>query len=39
MLLEEVNVPLSLLRPRTAWASFQARGTDARWHVALEGLR
>jgi hypothetical protein len=48
LLLEEVNVPLSLRRPRTAWASFQARrrvyrrdthGAQARWHVALEAVR
>jgi SAM-dependent methyltransferase len=31
LLLEEVNVPLTLLRPRAAWASFQARGTDYNW--------
>jgi SAM-dependent methyltransferase len=31
LVLEELNVPLSLLRPRTAWASFQARGTDFNW--------
>jgi SAM-dependent methyltransferase len=31
LVLEEVNVPLSVLRPRSAWASFQARGTDFNW--------
>jgi len=31
LVLEEVNIPLSLLRPRNAWASFQARGTDFNW--------
>jgi SAM-dependent methyltransferase len=31
LLLEEVNVALTLLRPRTAWASLQARGTDYNW--------
>jgi SAM-dependent methyltransferase len=31
LLLEEVNVALSILRPRAAWASFQARGTDFNW--------
>lgn len=31
LLLEEVNVALSILRPRAAWASLQARGTDYNW--------
>jgi hypothetical protein len=31
LLLEEVSVPLTLLRPRAAWASFQARGSDYNW--------
>ena len=31
LVLEEINVPLSLLRRRSAWASFQARGTDFNW--------
>lgn len=31
LLLEEVSIPLSLLRPRAAWASLQARGTDFNW--------
>lgn len=31
LVLEELNIPLSLLRPRSAWASFQARGTDFNW--------
>jgi SAM-dependent methyltransferase len=30
-LLEEVSVALTLVRPRAAWASFQARGTDYNW--------
>jgi len=31
LLLEEVNVALTLLRPRAAWASLQALGTDFNW--------
>jgi SAM-dependent methyltransferase len=31
LLLEEVNVVLTVLRPRAAWASFQARGTNYNW--------
>jgi hypothetical protein len=29
--LEQVNVPLTLVRPRRAAASFQARGTKMNW--------
>ena len=31
ILVEQLNLPLTLLRPRTAWASFQARATDFNW--------
>jgi SAM-dependent methyltransferase len=31
LLMEEVNLPMTLLRPRAAWASFQARATDYNW--------
>jgi tRNA (mo5U34)-methyltransferase len=34
LLLEEVSVPLTLLRPRAAWASFQARGSNYNWWQA-----
>jgi tRNA (mo5U34)-methyltransferase len=40
LVLEELNVPLTLLRPRAAWASFQARGTDYNWWQGnLQALR
>jgi SAM-dependent methyltransferase len=34
--LEQVNLPLTLLRPRRAAGSF---GSQARWHVAIESTR
>jgi tRNA (mo5U34)-methyltransferase len=34
LLLEEVSVPLTLLRPTAAWASFQARGSRYNWWQA-----
>ena len=34
LLLEELSVPLTLLRPRNAWASFQARGSTYNWWQA-----
>src|SRR6202008_2368239 len=34
LLLEELSVPLTLLRARNAWASFQARGSTYNWWQA-----
>jgi tRNA (mo5U34)-methyltransferase len=34
LVMEELSVPLAVLRPRKAWASFQARGSTYNWWQA-----